>query len=61
MSAALQRRLKALEQQHIAQTTIRVEHDEVPFPDVVVVTAATAPDNQTGAEIREIVRWPCPR
>ena len=52
MSAALQRRLKALEEQHHAQTIIRVEHDEVPFPDVVVrfVTAQTAPDNPTPKE-----------
>ena len=54
MNAGLQRRLKALEEQHIAQTTIRVEHDEVPFPDVVVkfVTAKPDPDNPTQEESR---------
>ena len=47
MNTAQHRRLKVLEEQHQAQTTIHVEHGEVPFPDVVVrfVTAQTAPDN----------------
>lgn len=51
MNAALQRRLKALEEQRDTQTTIRVEREEAPFPEIVdaplFVSAKTAPDNPT--------------
>lgn len=48
----MQRRLKALEEQRDIQTTIRVEREDAPFPDVVVrfVTAKTDPDNPTQEE-----------